>query len=123
MPGTPSVFVCPECHGTLFEVHDGEVVRFRCHVGHAFSAETLFAEQSESIEAALWTALRALEESGELARRMAARARSRDHHRTAERYEGHAEDREQHATLLRRILIEGQSNGAVIPDPTEHTKR
>ena len=47
IPGTPSVFACPECHGTLFEVQDGELLRFRCRVGHAFSAESMEAEHTD----------------------------------------------------------------------------
>jgi two-component system chemotaxis response regulator CheB len=39
--GAPSVFACPECGGTLWELHDDDLLRFRCRVGHAFSAESL----------------------------------------------------------------------------------
>jgi len=73
-PGVPSTMTCPECHGTLWEVRDGDLLLFRCRVGHAFSADALVAQQAESLEAALWTALRALEEHAALNRRLAARA-------------------------------------------------
>src|SRR5262249_9666528 len=36
MLGKPSGFTCPDCHGALWEVEDGTMLRFRCHVGHAF---------------------------------------------------------------------------------------
>ncbi|TJV07913.1 MAG: chemotaxis protein CheB, partial [Mesorhizobium sp.] len=29
--GDLSVFVCPECHGPLWEIEDGDMLRFRCH--------------------------------------------------------------------------------------------
>jgi two-component system chemotaxis response regulator CheB len=29
--GAPSVFTCPECHGTLLKIRDGKPPRFRCH--------------------------------------------------------------------------------------------
>lgn len=32
--GDLSVFVCPECHGPLWEIEDGDMLRFRCHTGH-----------------------------------------------------------------------------------------
>ena len=51
--GTPSVYACPDCHGTLWETRDGEFLHFRCRVGHAFSPESLIESQSESVEAAL----------------------------------------------------------------------
>src|SRR5215204_2996760 len=37
--GKVSRLTCPDCHGALWEIHDQELLRYRCHVGHAFSAE------------------------------------------------------------------------------------
>jgi two-component system chemotaxis response regulator CheB len=68
--GTPSIFTCPECHGTLWEMHDGALVRYRCHVGHAFTRAVLASAQWEAVEQALWSALRGHEERAELLRRM-----------------------------------------------------
>src|SRR5262249_11925311 len=85
-PGKPSVFACPECGGSLFELHDDELVRFRCRVGHAFSSGSLLSQQSSAVEEALWTAMRALEESAALTDRMAERARKRKDSLVAERY-------------------------------------
>ena len=67
--GQPSEFACPECHGVLLEVVEGSQVRYRCHTGHAFSAMSLVAETQASMERALWTAVRALEEGGRVMRR------------------------------------------------------
>lgn len=53
---------CPECHGSLFELRDGSIVRFRCHTGHAYSLETLFAQAEEELDKTLWSTLRALDE-------------------------------------------------------------
>jgi two-component system chemotaxis response regulator CheB len=47
-PGTPSMFGCPDCGGVLWELRDGELLRFRCRVGHAYGAERLLAAQTES---------------------------------------------------------------------------
>lgn len=37
----PSPFVCPDCHGGLWEIADAQPRRFRCHTGHAFTIRTL----------------------------------------------------------------------------------
>jgi two-component system chemotaxis response regulator CheB len=55
----------------LWEVRDGELVQFRCRVGHAYGPESLAIELSEASEAALWAAMRALEEKSAMQRRIA----------------------------------------------------
>ena len=45
LQGEPSGLTCPECGGALWEQQEGELIRFRCHVGHAYSAESMQAEQ------------------------------------------------------------------------------
>ena len=75
--GSPSSFACPDCHGVLLELKDGDRPRFRCHTGHAYSLESLVASIFEGIEQSLWTSTRSLEEGVILLRRMA------DHVRTS----------------------------------------
>lgn len=111
--GKLSAFTCPDCHGTLWELRDGELVRFRCHVGHAFSADSLEAEQSEALEGALWSALRALEEKMALARKMSQRARERNNRIAANSFEVKARIAEQHAGMLRNILLNARENAVV----------
>jgi two-component system chemotaxis response regulator CheB len=69
--GKPSAFTCPSCHGCLWEMQDGKLVRFRCHTGHAFSPESLLAEQSEALEESLFSATRALNEKAAAMRSLA----------------------------------------------------
>jgi two-component system chemotaxis response regulator CheB len=69
--GNPSVFACPECHGVLWEVREGKLLQFRCRVGHTYGSESLVVELSGASEAALWAALRALEEKAAMQRRIA----------------------------------------------------
>ena len=73
MPGEPTPLTCPDCGGVIWEQADGDLARFRCHVGHSFSAESMLELQSDSVETALWTALRVLEERADLLRRLAGR--------------------------------------------------
>jgi two-component system chemotaxis response regulator CheB len=105
-PGTPSGFSCPDCNGVLWTIEDGGLQRFRCRVGHAWSPDSLLTQQSEALEAALWVALRSLEERAALARRLAEPARSRGHSITASRFEEQAEEAQQAARLVRDLLVD-----------------
>jgi two-component system chemotaxis response regulator CheB len=107
-PGTPSVYGCPDCGGVLWEIQEGDLVRFRCRVGHAYSADSLLAEQGEQLESALWAALRALEEERSLSERLAARARERGSV-LAPRFEERARDAATRSDLIRAVLVSGQA--------------
>lgn len=109
-PGLPSAFACPDCGGVLWEVDDHGFLRFRCRVGHAFTARYLGTEQRYAIEASLWAALRALEESASLYDRMADRA-SAEHPETRKRFKDHADNTHQKAHTLRDFLLEVNANG------------
>jgi two-component system, chemotaxis family, protein-glutamate methylesterase/glutaminase len=100
----PSGFTCPECHGALFEREDGKLARFRCRTGHAYSPETLAASQSQGVEAALWIALRALQENAVLLHRLAGRAADRGLDRAAKRFRAQANGVEVRARVIRDAL-------------------
>ncbi|MFL5404844.1 MAG: chemotaxis protein CheB [Myxococcales bacterium] len=106
-PGDPSQFSCPACGGVLNEIHDGDLLRFRCRVGHAYGPDALRMEQQQALEGALWAALRALEEQAALARRLAVRAREMNLERTASRFDERATGSEQQASLVREALRRG----------------
>jgi len=106
-----SPVTCPECHGTMVESEDQELLRFRCHVGHAFSIDGLAAEQEHAVEAALWAGLRALEESEIVNKRMS----DRSDRSLAERFREKARAMRHHADTIRRILLSGR----VLPSPVE----
>jgi two-component system chemotaxis response regulator CheB len=105
--GELSAFTCPACGGALWEARDGKLVRFACHVGHGYTAETLMKSQDDGIETALWSALRALEEKAALRRRMADHARRGRMAIIASKYEEHAEESERQAEKLRAVLVNG----------------
>ena len=114
-PGRPSGFSCPDCNGVLWEIQDGGLVRFRCRVGHAWSPESLLTQQSEALEAALWIALRSLEERAALSERLAEPARRRGHTITATRFQEQAQEAQQAARLVRRLLLDRESFAAAWP--------
>jgi two-component system chemotaxis response regulator CheB len=106
-PGTNSPFACPDCHGVLWEIQEGRLVRYRCRVGHAYSPETLLGAGDEAIEDALWEALRALEERVALRKRLASQARDRNLGSLADHFEKQVPDAVRHAQALRDMLISG----------------
>ena len=61
--GELAAFSCPERAGPLYEIRDGELPRFRCRVGHAYTAESVLEEKSEVLGSALYLALNTLDES------------------------------------------------------------
>lgn len=104
MDGKSANLGCPDCGGTLWEMKDGETVRYRCRVGHAYSDEALLAAQTETLENALWTALRALEETEEQAVRVTNRMERRGHHLIAQRFRKQAEEASRRAAIVRAAI-------------------
>jgi two-component system chemotaxis response regulator CheB len=106
-PGRPSAYTCPDCGGVLNEIAEGNMFRFRCQVGHAFNPESLQEAHSGTLEAALWAALRALEQQAELARRLSNKAKQFSQPRSASWHGDRAEAAEKQADLLRGVLKVG----------------
>lgn len=104
-PGRSSGYSCPECHGVLWELQDGNLLRFRCRVGHAYSTESLEAEQRGAVESALWVALRSLEEKAALADRLTTRSRNHGHLAVVGRFEEQAREARRHAEVIRQLLL------------------
>ncbi|HAA29514.1 MAG TPA: chemotaxis protein CheB, partial [Cyanobacteria bacterium UBA8553] len=107
-PGPPSRFTCPDCGGTLFQLNERNLLQFRCRTGHAYSAATLMAQQSEVQEEALWAAMRSLEERADLMHQMASKAQVNNRNLSAKRYDTMALEAEQRADLIRKALFQGQ---------------
>jgi two-component system chemotaxis response regulator CheB len=61
--GEHSPFTCPECRGALTLLREGNIVRFRCHTGHALSTSSLLHSATELVEQKLWDGLRGLDEA------------------------------------------------------------
>ena len=104
--GRLSPFTCPSCRGALFEMEDGDLLRFRCHTGHAFAGQSLVDEQTRAIEDGLYAALRAVEEKAEMLRRLGARS-STHFPELQQRYAARAAEMERSAGVLRQLLAEG----------------
>ena len=109
LPNAASGLTCPECHGSLWELNEGDSFRFECRTGHAYGVDALLAEQGEAVEAALWAAVNSLQERAATFRRLAdnaaAQATGPAYVERAELIESHAEALLQ---LLRGLIADGQ---------------
>jgi two-component system chemotaxis response regulator CheB len=113
----PSRYSCPECGGVLNEVGVDPALRFRCRVGHAYTAGTLLQHQAGTVEDALWTALRALEERQEISQRLAEEAGAAGRDWSRMHFRRRADDARRSADVLRRVLDEQQAAGSGDEDP------
>ena len=121
-PGQPSAFSCPDCGGVLWEIADGEYSRFRCRVGHSFSPETMLGAQSNVIEEALWSALKTLEETASLSRRLANAERERGHQWMMKRFHERESEARERADVIRRVLVRADTVPVEAMQPQESSK-
>jgi two-component system chemotaxis response regulator CheB len=90
--GELTSFTCPDCHGALARLKEGNIIRFRCHTGHAFTASTLLANLSESVEEMHWQAMRGMEETNILLLNIAKHLRELGHRKQAAIFFSKSED-------------------------------
>src|SRR5262249_31509251 len=95
--GGPSPFACPECRKALWKTEDGAMLRYRCHLGHAFTADAVLATQGKEVEKLLGTLQRSHQKRAALARRMAEVERARRSHCLANHLERRAGEYEEDA--------------------------
>jgi len=105
VPGTPTGIACPECHGVMWTAQDDESPEYHCRVGHAYAAEALLAAHSQSVEAALWAGVRALQEQASLTKHMAIRAERRGDRLSAQRLHRRGQAADAHAGRIEGILL------------------
>jgi two-component system chemotaxis response regulator CheB len=96
--------VCPACGGVLTEQTEAGVTQWLCRVGHRYSPTSLSDAQAEGVEAALWAAIRALEDRAALLQRMADKAGARGQDRSARSFRRRAETASEQAVLVREAL-------------------
>jgi two-component system chemotaxis response regulator CheB len=112
---SPAGYGCPSCGGSLFEIEHTPVPRYRCRVGHAWSAESLLDEQAIALEGALWMALRALEEKSALSRKMSVSGLRRQS-ATGTRFRDIADEAEAAGATIRRLIAQIGSTVAATAD-------
>ena len=103
--GTFSPFTCPECHGVLSSISEGKIKRFRCHTGHAFTADSLLATLTENIEQELWSAVRGIEESIILLNHMGDHFAEANEPQLAARFFQKAKEASERNEIARRVVL------------------
>lgn len=103
--GSQVPYNCPNCGGVLWEIGEEGIDRYRCHTGHAFTADALLVSQSEKIEETLWISLRMFEERRNLLNTMAHTEENAAMKRT---YLDRAKETELHIERIRAILMAPQ---------------
>jgi len=101
----PSSYTCPECHGVLLKLEEGGRVRFRCHTGHAFSADSLLADLTEGVEESLWSTIRSIEESVMLLRHVARHLTEIGDEKNARAFRAKADEAQRRAEIVRQAVV------------------
>jgi two-component system chemotaxis response regulator CheB len=113
----PAALTCPACSGVLSTIRDAKPLRFRCQVGHAFTADIVAKEQENAVDEAMRIAFRVIEERAELVSRMAREGRQSGRRAVAEMYEERAIEYRQYADILRKAMLRSMA----VPRPQTHT--
>lgn len=113
----PAPLACPACGGGLMPIDGADVPRvprYRCHVGHTYSARTLLTALGDDLERALWVALRSLEERIALLDVLAKEQEGKGRRLSARQYRERAHELGSSVARIRELLMAGL-NGADEP--------
>ena len=114
----PSPLSCPDCGGVLSELRSARPLRFRCQIGHAYTADVLVAH-SDKVDEAIRVAMRIMEERVTLVERMAADARDTGRQAVAELYAARSAEYRRYATTLRDAALSSSRLGKRKPEQND----
>lgn len=103
--GELTPYTCPDCHGVLTSLKEGGRIRFRCHTGHAFSANSLLNGITESVEETMWSAIRNIQESVMLLNHMGDHFAEVNQPKLAALYFRKAKESEARANILKEVAV------------------
>src|SRR5262249_51610210 len=104
--GDATLLTCPECHGTLLRIRDHRLTRFRCHTGHAFTAQSLEAALDQATEEAIWSTVRSFHEGAMLLEHLATHARESGRTDEAQVLLEKAHDKLRRAETVRKTAVQ-----------------
>jgi two-component system chemotaxis response regulator CheB len=102
--GRRSVLACPDCHGVMWEIDEADLVRYRCHVGHAYTEDMMSIALDDNVRRALGSASRALEERVALANKLHTQAVQRGQRLAAEHWAERKREFEAEADIVRQAI-------------------
>ncbi len=103
--GKLTPFTCPECHGVLTVIAEGDIKRYRCHTGHAYSADSLLAAMTEHIEEILWSAVRNIKETTMLMNTIGDHFAEHNNSKLAGLYFKKAKEAAERAKAVRNVIL------------------
>jgi len=66
--GRRSVLACPDCQGVMWEIDEDDLFRYRCHVGHTYTAEMMSLALDENLRREAMAKVDQLAAAGEMQR-------------------------------------------------------
>ena len=106
VPTRSTDFTCPECNGAIREIEGEPIGRYRCRVGHAYSADDFIEAKERGVEDALWLALQTLQEQAQVLESLASDDLARGWTRNASGYQERAREMRAAADRLRDLVAE-----------------
>jgi two-component system, chemotaxis family, protein-glutamate methylesterase/glutaminase len=111
--GELTSYTCPECHGTLWKILEGKLLRFRCHTGHAYTAEYLLEHLEETLEDYMWNIKRGMSERINLLEQLT--DKNSGHSKKQETYEKRIKDAAEKIKIIDNLINTGEKTDR-IPD-------
>ena len=96
---------CSECGGPLWQVKDDKMTRFRCFVGHSFTARSLATELTDGVEKSMWVSVQMLYERAHMLERLAASDTQKHREQDAASFRDKAVATREQADRMRRFLL------------------
>jgi two-component system chemotaxis response regulator CheB len=89
----------------LSVIKEGGIIRYRCHTGHGYSADSLLTSITENIEDTLWGAIRGVEESIILLNNLGDHYAEKNQPKLAAMYFKKASEAEARAGMIRQAVL------------------
>ncbi len=116
--GPRSVFTCPECGGVMWEVERGGLLRYRCHIGHAYTAELVEKATDNQFPDAMARTLRTLKERVSLARRLEEQAMNKGWDDEARYWRRKVEQGEEESAVVSEAIKRANDIAARFGEPS-----